>query len=324
MKYTKSFRIIFCILMLVSIVEPKAQEIKQIHIDADDIKKHNVSIMMSVRPLIGIGPQLRYTYYPASRIRLLYNFYYPMVGKPENGYYSDYSKRDVYRPDFKRKSAIIHEFELDLHLIDFHKKKDINVALAWGATPTTRTLDYTTVPGEVRRILAFTGGSQYIKRNELLNGRVSRGYELYNISTGSNEEINDKVYTNTTYLNMLFGFKFKSISANGTKSNWGVKYNDMHLETYATLIVPVAHQFQAGVFKDPYDFDLTPSHNVLDRKVKPGFKFGIFHRNSIKNFWSIGAEIGRYPTMAAKVGAGMFFNLSMGLSLNFGKIKLIN
>jgi len=323
MKFGKSLRLILGIIMLVSFNESKAQ-IKLIHTDADDIKKHNVSIMMSVRPLIGIGPQLRYTYYPASRLRLLYNFYYPMVGKPENGYYSDYSKSSVYRPDAKRKGAMIHEFELDFHLIDFHKKKDINVALAWGATANTRTLDYTTVPGEVRRILAFTGGTQYIKRNELLNGRVKNNYELYNISTGSNEVINDRVYTNTSYLNMLFGFKFKSISANGTKSNWGVKYNDMHLETYATLIVPVAHQFQAGVFKDPYDYDLTPSHNVLDRRVKPGFKFGVFHRNSIKNFWSIGAEIGRYPTMAAKVGAGMFFNLSMGLSLNFGKIKLID
>ncbi len=323
MKFGKSLRLILGILMLVLVLEAKAQ-IKLIHSDADDIKKHNVSIMMSVRPLIGIGPQLRYTYYPASRIRLLYNFYYPMVGKAENGYYSDYSKRDVYRPDAKRKGGMIHEFELDFHLIDFHKKKYINVALAWGATANTRTLDYTTVPGEVRRILAFTGGTQYIKRNELLNGRVNYGYEVYNISSASNEFIREKVYTNTSYLNMLFGFKFKSISANGTKSNYGVKYNDMHLETYATLIVPVAHQFQAGVFKDPYDYDLTPSHNVLDRKVKPGFKFGIFHRNSIKNYWSIGAEIGRYPTMAAKVGAGMFFNLSMGLSLNFGKIKPID
>jgi hypothetical protein len=323
MKFGKSLRLILGILMLVLVLEAKAQ-IKLIHSDADDIKKHNVSIMMSVRPLIGIGPQLRYTYYPASRIRLLYNFYYPMVGKAENGYYSDYSKRDVYRPDAKRKGGMIHEFELDFHLIDFHKKKDINVALAWGATANTRTLDYTTVPGEVRRILAFTGGTQYIKRNELLNGRVNYGYEVYNISSASNEFIREKVYTNTSYLNMLFGFKFKSISANGTKSNYGVKYNDMHLETYATLIVPVAHQFQAGVFKDPYDYDLTPSHNVLDRKVKPGFKFGVFHRNSIKNYWSIGAEIGRYPTMAAKVGAGMFFNLSMGLSLNFGKIKPID
>ena len=323
MKFGKSLRLMLGILMLVLVLEAKAQ-IKLIHSDADDIKKHNVSIMMSVRPLIGIGPQLRYTYYPASRIRLLYNFYYPMVGKPENGYYSDYSKRDVYRPDAKRKSAMIHEFELDFHLIDFHKKKDINVALAWGATANTRTLDYTTVPGEVRRILAFTGGTQYIKRNELLNGRVNHGYEVYNISSASNEFIREKVYTNTSYLNMLFGFKFKSISANGTKSNYGVKYNDMHLETYATLIVPVAHQFQAGVFKDPYDYDLTPSHNVLDRKVKPGFKFGVFHRNSIKNYWSIGAEIGRYPTMAVRVGAGMFFNLSMGLSLNFGKIKPID
>jgi hypothetical protein len=323
MKFGKSLRLMLGILMLVLVLEAKAQ-IKLIHSDADDIKKHNVSIMMSVRPLIGIGPQLRYTYYPASRIRLLYNFYYPMVGNPEKGYYSDYSKRDVYRPDAKRKGAMIHEFELDFHLIDFHKKKDINVALAWGATANTRTLDYTTVPGEVRRILAFTGGTQYIKRNELLNGRVNHGYEVYNISAASNEFIREKVYTNTSYLNMLFGFKFKSISANGTKSDWGVKYNDMHLETYATLIVPIAHQFQAGVFKDPYDYDLTPSHNVLDRKVKPGFKFGVFHRNSIKNYWSIGAEIGRYPTMAARVGAGMFFNLSMGLSLNFGKIKTID
>ena len=323
MKYSKSLRIALTVMMLVSVLETKAQ-IKLIHADAYDIKKHNVSIMMSVRPLIGIGPQLRYTYYPANRLRLLYNFYYPMVGKPENGYYSDYSKRDVYRPDAKRKAAMIHEFELDFHLIDFHKKKNINVALAWGATANTRTLDYTTVPGEVRRILAFTGGTQYIKRNELLNGRVARGYEIYNISTASNELTSDKVYTNTTYLNMLFGFKFKSISANGTKSDWGVKYNDMHLETYATLIVPVAHQFQAGVFQDDFDYDLTPSHKVIDRKVKPGFKFGVFHRNSIRNHWTIGAEIGRYPTMAAKVGAGMFFNLSMGLSLNFGKIKLLN
>jgi hypothetical protein len=323
MKFGKTLRALFCIIMLFSVLETKAQ-IKVIHADADDIKKHNVSVFMSVRPLIGIGPHLRYTYYPASRIRILYNFYFPLVGKPENGYYSDYSKRDVYRPDMQRKAGMIHEAELDFHLIDFHKKKDINVALAWGATADTRTLDYTTMPGEVRRILAFTGGTQYIKRNELLNGRENRGYEIYNISSASNELTLDKVYTNTSYLNMLFGLKFKSISANGTKSDWGVKYNDMHLETYATLIVPVAHQFQAGVFQNPYDNDLNPTHRVLDRKVKPGFKFGVFHRNSIKNFWSIGAEIGRYPTMAAKVGAGVFFNLSMGLSLNFGKIKLLN
>jgi hypothetical protein len=119
-------------------------QIKVIHTDADDIKKHNVSVFMSVRPLIGIGPHLRYSYYPASRIRILYNFYLPLVGKPENGYYSDYSKRDVYRPDMQRKAGMIHEAELDFHLIDFHKKKDINVALAWGATADTRTLDYTT------------------------------------------------------------------------------------------------------------------------------------------------------------------------------------
>ncbi len=324
MKYAKFFRIIFCILMLVSVNETKAQ-IKIIHTDAYDIKKHNVSLYMSVRPLIGIGPQLRYNYYASHRIRLLYNFYYPMVGKPEKGYYSDYSKSSVYRPDAKREGTMIHEFELDFHLIDFHKKKDVNVPLEWGGTRTTQTLVYTTIPGEVRRILAFTGGTQYIKRNELLNGRVNRGYELYNISSGSNEEIKEKVYTNTTYLNMLFGFKFKSISANGVKTEeYNKKFGDMHLETYATLIVPVAHQFQAGVFKDEFDNDLTPSHKVIDRKVKPGFKFGVFHRNSIKNFWSFGMEIGRYPTMAAKVGAGLFVNISMGLSLNFGKIKLIN
>ena len=86
MKFGKSLRIILSILALVSVFETKAQ-IKIIHVNAYDIKKHNVSIMMSVRPLIGIGPQLRYTYYPASRLRLLYNFYYPMVGKPEKGYY---------------------------------------------------------------------------------------------------------------------------------------------------------------------------------------------------------------------------------------------
>ena len=80
MKRVKSFRVVISILMLVSVLEAKAQ-IKLIHSDADDIKKHNVSIMMSVRPLIGIGPQLRYTYYPASRIRLLYNFYYPFLKK---------------------------------------------------------------------------------------------------------------------------------------------------------------------------------------------------------------------------------------------------
>jgi hypothetical protein len=147
---------------------------------------------------------------------------------------------------------------------------------------------------------------------------------MWDINNNSEVLIDEKVYTNTSYLNMLLGVKFKSISANGTKSQWGVKYNDMHLETYATLILPIAHQFQSGVFKNELDNDLNPTHRVMDRKVKPGFKFGIFHRNSIRNFWSIGAEIGRYPTMAAKVGAGVFFNLSMGLSLNFGKIKLID
>lgn len=303
---------------------PALSQIVLVHSDANDIKKLNVSIFMSVRPLIGIGPHLRLSHYATNRVRVLYNFYLPFVGNSEPSYYSDYSKSDVWRPDVKRKNGMIHEAEVDIHLIDKIKKKNINVALAWGATATERTLHYTTVPGEVRRVLAFTGGAEMLIRNELLNARARNNYYLQNISTGKNELVNDKVYTNTQYFNMLLGVKFKAISANGTKSDdWGVKYNDMHLETYASLILPISHQFQAGVFKDRYDFDLTPSHRVLDRKVKPGFKFGVFHRNSIRNYWSIGAEIGRYPTMALKPGAGVFFNLSLGLSLNFGKIKLI-
>lgn len=307
-----------CLFVLISTIS-KAQIIV-IHKDAYDIKKHNLSVFFLGCIPKGAAPQIRYTYYPHKRVKLLYDFH--TFINTSNAFNPDKDLESYYRPG-GAKSELYHGLELDYHLIDFHKHKKINVALNWSASHTERKLTYTSMDGEVRRILAFFGGVHYADRNEQVNAGMSNGFYMYNFSTQKEEEISAKVYTNVRYLNVDIGLKFKSIPANGTLSaDYGKKYSDMHLETYGALILPVYNDYLHNVFRSNYP--IKPTHKIGTYVPKPGFKVGIFHRNSVKNFWCVGGEFGMSPTIAPLRNSAFYFKLSMGLSLNFGKLKLIS
>ncbi len=304
-----------------------------IHRDAYDIKKTNITINLFLRAQ-GRGPQLRLSHYVSNRIRLLYNGY---IGVGDDRRYHGYGEY-AFGPAEKWNIFMVHELEGDFHMIDHAKEKYVNIALAWNRIDAnTRSETYTSMDGVVRRILSLTGGVQYIqKKEEMYRATWHRKFYLHDIQANKDVELNkiemingvyettnaaNTVYTNANYTNVLLGLKFKSISANGVEvSGYGKKYNDMHLETYFSLIVPVGY----GMTKDLYtNWSKGPTHQIIDQKPKTGFKAGIFHRNSIKNFWCIGGEIGVLPTIRAKYGQGFFINVTMGFSLNFGKIRLL-
>lgn len=306
-----------------------------IHDDANDIKKINLSVFASLKPVFGAGPHIRFSYYPAVRWRLLTNSYYYF-----NAIKYGQAGNDIVSAG-KPYQFINNELEIDYHLLDVKKAKNIHVALNWSSDGKTRELTYTDMPGTVRRILAFTLGVQQMRNNEHVynfnrtqNGNKAKYYavdaksgkQIFFNQPGINGRIDhvaSNVYVNTDFLNALISLKFKSISANGVNfKGYGKKFNDMHLETYATLILPIICNYQTELYRD--NNLNTPSYMFIDKKVKPGFKFGIFHRNSIRNYWTIGAEFGFYPTIGQKYSVGGFFNLSAGLSLNFGKIKMLN
>jgi len=312
---------------------------KIIHTDAYDIKKFNTSIYGCLKLGGSSGVQLRLSYYPSNRIRILTNTFQGFGG-PSFGYSVD----DTYRPNNKQTNFFMQEIETDIHLIDKNKFKKINIALNWGSDGRTRTLTYTDLNGEARRIFALTIGFQYHQKKEEIfkynpNYKKDGDYKLLNLTTQEYESFNilemdngvyvlknptNHVITDVKYYNMLIGFKFKSISANGINyRGYGNKYNDMHLETYATFILPLYHTYLPYVFKS-FDDNATPTHYIKDSRISPGFKFGIFHRNSIRNYWCPGFEFGRNPTMAKSKSRGWFVNISLGLSLNFGKIKLLD
>jgi hypothetical protein len=287
-----------------------------IHKDAYDIKKFNASVLGFSRFGKSMGAHLRLNYYPSSRVRFLTNTYHGFGGNAVQ------VQSNTYRPNNKETNFFLQELEMDYHIFDKNKKKNVNVALAWGDNGYQKTLTYTTVEGEARRILALTLGYSYQhNKEEIYNGKGD--YYLLNLKTRNVESVKgNSVVSDVSYNNMLIGLKFKSISANGVDVDGFEKFNDMHLEAYATLILPISQTYFQYVSNNK-DIVSKPTHYILSSKVVPGFKFGIFHRNSIKSFWCPGFEFGRNVIMSQSLSQGWFFNVSVGMSLNFGKIKMI-
>jgi hypothetical protein len=292
-----------------------------IHKDAYDIKKINASILGFARFGNSMGAHLRLSYYPSPRVRFLTNTYHGFGGPAiEVG-----NVKNIYRPNNKETNYFLQEVEMDYHILDKNKKKKINVVIDWSDNGYVKSHTYAKVDGEARRILAMTLGFSYQhNKEEIYNSREDKGgYYLLNLTTRNNELVSKMVVSDISYYNMLIGLKFKSISANGIKDLDGfIKFNDMHLETYATLILPISQSYLPYVYSSENKVS-TPTHYILDSKVVPGFKFGIFHRNSIRHFWCPGFEFGRKVIKSQSLSRGWFFNMSLGMSLNFGKINTI-
>ncbi|MES2618746.1 MAG: hypothetical protein V4613_12765 [Bacteroidota bacterium] len=289
-----------------------------IHRDPFDIKKTNVSVFLFFRP-IGTGtggPQLRISHYINPRIMFNVNGYLGVVSA--GGYEWGPAKQSQ---NFEQGT-----FEVDLHLIDHFKNKRVNIFYPISHSDTVaQGASYDKFESSVRRILCFTGGIQMMNDRQKLTSKKqdkeqSNELPMTELNTGKDTILTHaRISTNASYTNILLGFKFKSIGATSVKFKDGNSFNDIHLEAYFSVIIPLSYSYEKYLYNS--FFSDVPTHRLNDYSPSPGFKIGVVNRNSIKNNWTFGFELGIQPTIAPRYLNGTFIHASLGYSLNFGKVK---
>lgn len=312
--------LVFFLLMGIGAKSTFGQRI--MHTNPYDIKKTNVSCLLFFKPaeVANAGPQLRVSHYFSPRIMLLFNGYYGLVSEDNSERNFTWGAKGESRKFFQ------NTFEADFHLKDFSKNKDVYINMSKGfADSLNQSFAFAKYSSSVRRAFCFTLGVQYetdtekFKRNkdkELSNNEVP----LTNINSGKDTVISfARIATTTSFTNLLVGVKFKAITATGVSHQNEKGYNDIHLETYCSLIIPVAYNYMRELYNNSSE---APTHRLHDNySPKTGFRMGVFYRSSMHSNWCLGAELGVRPTILPDYWRGRFINLSLGLSLNFGKTK---
>lgn len=312
----------------------KAQDFKVIHTDATDIRKHSLSAYFGIGLIIG-GPHIRYSYVPHRRWQFSADLLYDFGGFPSGpAVYNNGVLQERLISPGSNPWAEKHEAEIDFHLIDKIIHRDFTIGgiiSAVNRESRTDSMENTVIiKGQGRRILAFTGGIQYMAISEYINedkqneyNRDRQEFKLFNLSTGTYETAYGTVITDVRYTNAYVCIKFRSVNANGIEMKGGKKrFNDIKLESYAGLVLPLSHNYGRNL--TIANKKETTTHILEYNKVfKPGWRTGVIYRNSIKSFFSAGVEITRLPRLHFS-NLRTFVKLSFGFNINFGKVKWEN